>query len=112
SLDASTVTPGIGAPDVSFTVPLIALCALATAGTSDSAAPTTRAARILRAISPPIQGTACSGGCRTARRTTTTERNNTKKARAHRLDEGSQVRRNLPPASARLAAAVYGVNRK
>src|SRR5262245_22208175 len=85
SLDASTVTPGIGAPDVSFTVPLIALWALATAGTSDSAAPTTRAARILRAILPPNTRNCLQREiCRTARRTTTTERNNTKKARAHR----------------------------
>src|SRR5947208_16202097 len=37
SLDASTLTPGRTAPDVSLTTPAIALCAWATAGSTSSA---------------------------------------------------------------------------
>src|SRR5262249_16059981 len=53
SLDASTVTPGSTAPDVSLTTPTIALCAWATLGSStrqaSAAARKTADLRIIRA---------------------------------------------------------------
>lgn len=56
-LAASIVTPGITAPDVSFTVPVNTLCACANVGTKTRLARTSKnvLTRNLRAIcSPPI----------------------------------------------------------
>src|SRR2546425_969650 len=53
ALDASTVTPGNTAPDVSFTTPVMLACAQAAAGTSvNKAAPASP--RMNPRISPPL----------------------------------------------------------
>src|SRR4051812_45380006 len=55
SLDASTVTPGSTAPDVSFTTPAIALWARATAGAASRAvASATSSTPLLRVINASI----------------------------------------------------------
>ena len=58
-LAASTVTPGITAPDVSFTVPVNTLCARANAGTRTRLASTSKnvLTKNLRAICSPNQPT-------------------------------------------------------
>ena len=56
-LAASTVTPGITAPDVSFTVPVNTLCARASAGTRTRLASTKQERsynKLTRHLFPPI----------------------------------------------------------
>jgi hypothetical protein len=54
SLAASTVTPGIAAPDVSFTTPTIALCAYAALDTKTAPANATSVLEIFRDMLSPF----------------------------------------------------------
>jgi hypothetical protein len=56
SLDASTVTPGRTAPEASFTVPVMALCACAVAGHNANHPRATSAATVTRRVMlPPLK---------------------------------------------------------
>src|SRR6188474_3438198 len=57
SLEASTVTPGIAAPDVSFTTPTIALCAYAAVDMKTAAPNASNVFDILRAMLFPSNTT-------------------------------------------------------
>ena len=54
SLDASTVTPGSTAPDVSLTTPVIALCACTSAGNASRDTPITNPRTTVRIIRPSL----------------------------------------------------------